>query len=112
MLVTHIYIVHVVGKPETPRNVQVIALKVQIIVKWHIENSGGFLQVLFIEYRKMFELKWNVVSAKNKTSTVIVGLQMDTVYFVRVFSRTIIGESKRSEEVIVKTGDNFNCQSL
>lgn len=88
-------------------SVQVIALKFKIIVKWHAGNSYDFLQTFFIEYRKSFDLEWSMVTAENKTSLTIDGLQIDTVYFVRLFSRTMAGESNKTGEVIVKTGDNY-----
>ncbi|CAC5424099.1 HMCN [Mytilus coruscus] len=93
-------------KPEIPRSVQVIALKFKIIVKWHAGNSYGFLQAFCIEYRKSFDLKWSLVAAESNTSVTIDGLQIDTVYFVRVFSRTMAGESNKTGEVIVKTGNH------
>lgn len=80
-------------------------MKLEILVKWRIGERGKFLQTFFIEYRKRFDLKWNIVPADSKTSLIIGGLQIDTIYFVRMFSRSILGESNKTEEVIVKTGD-------
>ncbi|VDI25834.1 Hypothetical predicted protein [Mytilus galloprovincialis] len=88
-----------------PRNFQVVALKLEIIVKWRAGNSGGMLQIFFIEYRNRFESEWNVITAEGKSSEVIDGLQMGTVYFVRMFSRNILGESNTTDEIIIKTGN-------
>lgn len=93
------------GKPEMPRNVQIIALYNTIIVTWQTSHNGGTQQTLFIEYKKYFELEWKSVPIENKTSTTIEGLQMDTVYAVRMFSKTSVGDSNKTGEVIVKTGN-------
>lgn len=89
-----------------PQNLRVVALKHEIIVKWLAGNSGGILQTLLIEYRNRFESAWNVITitTEGKTSEVIDGLQTDTVYFIRMFSRNILGESNTTDEIIIKTG--------
>lgn len=94
------------GIPEMPRNVKIIALYNRIIVTWQTSHNGGMQQTLFIEYKKYFELEWKSVPIEDKTSTTIEGLQMDTVYAVRMFSKTsCVGESNTTGEVIVKTGN-------
>lgn len=97
-----------------PKNLEVIALKIEIIVKWKNVASSKFPQAYFIEYRKRFDLEWTIVPADSKTSLVIDGLHMDTIYFVRMFSRSILGESNKTDEFIVKTGAvhfiNQSCQ--
>lgn len=100
-------IICILGKPEIPRNIQVIVSNLEIIVKWQAGNGGGLQQIFFIEYRKRYELEWSVIPAESKTSVGIDGLQMDTVYFVRVFSSTVVGESNKTDEIIVKTGNYF-----
>ncbi|CAC5424079.1 unnamed protein product [Mytilus coruscus] len=93
----------VADRPEMPQNFQVVALKLEIIVKWRAGNSGGMQQTFLVEYRSRFELEWSVITAEGKTSKVIDGLQMGTVYFVRMFSRNILGESNTTDEIIIKT---------
>lgn len=92
------------GTPEMPRNVQVLALVVTMIIKWHADKGDGMLPTFFIEYRKGFKQEWKVIPVKDKTSAVIDGLQADTVYTVRMFARTIVGNSNKTDEIIVKTG--------
>lgn len=87
-----------------PSNVQIIALDHEIIVKWQTGYKGRLQQTLFLEYKKHFELGWKSVAIENKTSTTIEGLQMDTVYVVRMFSKNYVGESNKTREIIVKTG--------
>lgn len=87
-----------------PQHFQVVALKLEIIVKWQAGNSGGILQTFVVQYRNRFESEWRVILAEGKTSEVIDGLQMSTVYFVRMFSRNILGKSNTTEEIIIKTG--------
>lgn len=93
------------GKPEMPSNVQVIAMNHKIIVKWKTGYNGGTQQALFIEYKKRVELEWKSVPTENKTSTTIAGLQMNTVYVVRMLSRNSVGESNKTEDIFVKTGN-------
>lgn len=95
---------NITGQPEMPKNVKVVALKFEIIVTWQSGRSDGLHTLFFIEYRKRFQLKWDIFPAESKTSVVIDGLQMDTIYFVRLFSKTISGNSNRTDVVIVQTG--------
>lgn len=87
-----------------PRNVQVLTLEVKLTVKWKAGNGYGMRQTFVVEYREGFVQEWNVIPAIGDTSVVIDGLQAKTVYFVRLFALTIIGESNKTDEIIVKTG--------
>lgn len=87
-----------------PRNVQVLTLKVKLVVKWKAGKGYGMRQTFVIEYRKGFEQEWNVIPAVSDTTVVINGLQDETVYFVRLFALTSLGESNKTDEIMVTTG--------
>lgn len=95
---------NITGQPNPPQDVKVIALKLEIIVTWKSGRSDGLHTIFFVEYRKRFQLQWSIFPAESKTSVVIDGLQMDTIFYVRLFARTISGDSNRTDVVIVQTG--------
>lgn len=87
-----------------PTHVQVLTLDENIIVKWKPGKSDGMLQTFFIQFRKRFEFEWSVIPADGETFVIIDGLQAETVYFVRVFTMTIVGESNKTDKIMVQTG--------
>lgn len=96
-------------RPEMPRDVQVLTLEVKLIVKWKAEESYGMLQTFFIEYQEGFKQEWNVIPSEGETSVVVDGLQAETVYGLRLFAMTIVGESNKTDEIMVKTGKYLIC---
>lgn len=87
-----------------PIHVQVVPLNIEIIVKWKAEISRELQTTFFVEYRKHLQHTWNILSAESETSVVIEGLHIDTVYYIRLFTRTVVGDSQKTDELIVKTG--------
>ncbi|CAC5417059.1 unnamed protein product [Mytilus coruscus] len=91
-----------------PQNIKAVALHTQIIVKWTDNHDIGLQGTFFVEYRKHFESQWSRVSAEDKFTAIINGLQPGAVYFLRVYSKNAAGESSKSDVIIVKTGSSFH----
>lgn len=87
-----------------PKNIQSLALTNDIIVMWQAGYVGGLRQSFFIEYRKDVDVRWLINSAGEQYIFVIKGLKSDTVYIVRMYSKTDYGESDRTDEIISTTG--------
>lgn len=95
------------GRPTTPTDVQTIALTNKIIVKWHAGHNSGLQQIFHIEYRKHLDVIWKSLSAGEKSTFVITRLEPDTVYILRMYGKTVAGESNRTDEIILATGYFF-----
>lgn len=64
-----------------------------------------------VKYRKHFDQSWSQISVVGSYTATISGLEPDTVYLVRVYSKTGAGESEGTAEIIVKTGiHNFHMK--
>ncbi|CAC5368502.1 NCAM [Mytilus coruscus] len=86
-----------------PQNVKAVALDSRIIVKWTANRHIRQQEMFHVEYRKHSESSWSRVSAENRSTAIINGLQPNTAYFVRVYSKTAAGESDKTDVIIVKT---------
>ncbi|VDI18928.1 Hypothetical predicted protein [Mytilus galloprovincialis] len=82
---------------KAPHNVKAVPLDFKIIVKWTANRNIRSQEIFQVEYRIHFESSWSRVSAGNRSTAIINGLQPDTAYFVRVYSKTPAGESDRSD---------------
>lgn len=92
------------GRPSAPRNIQTVALINAIILKWHAGYDGGLRKEFCIEYRQHIDVKWQTLSAGEQSTFVISSLEPDSVYIVRMYSQNTVGESNRTDEIILKTG--------
>lgn len=69
--------------------------------------------MFFVEYRKHVKATWKMLSTGEQSTFVITRLEPNTVYIVRMYSKTAAGESNRTEEIILRTGKTLNdCNCL
>ncbi|CAC5368485.1 HMCN [Mytilus coruscus] len=90
---------------KAPQNIMAVAFSDRIIVKWTSDLDIGLQETFVVEYRKHVESSWSQVSVEDRYTAVINGLVADTVYLVRVYSRTASRKSDRTDNIIVKTGN-------
>ncbi|CAC5417041.1 HMCN [Mytilus coruscus] len=88
---------------KAPQNIMAVAFSDRIIVKWTSDLDIGLQETFVVEYRKHVESLWSQVFVENRYTAVIDGLVTDTVYLIRVYSRTASGKSYRTNNIIVKT---------
>lgn len=82
-----------------------VAFSDRIIVQWTSDLDIGLKETFVVEYRQHIETSWSQVSVENKYTAVISRLVADTVYLIRVYSRTASRKSYRTKNIIVKTGN-------
>lgn len=92
------------GPPSAPNNIRAVALDNMILIKWTGDFSVELQITFFLEYRKHFETLWNTVSVEDKSSIVLTGLEFDTIYLLRIYSKTMAGESNTTDDILIKTG--------
>ncbi|CAC5426702.1 unnamed protein product [Mytilus coruscus] len=102
-------IVNVLYPPRTPANIKAFTQSDIILVKWTADYDIGLQKTIFVEYRKHYESRWNQVSAVNRSTVIINGLDPGTIYLLRLYSTTAGGESNKTDEIIVKTGSRRLC---
>ncbi|CAC5422324.1 unnamed protein product [Mytilus coruscus] len=90
--------------PCMPKILRTVAQQTQIFVLWIPGFDGGFLQWFIIEYKEIGDLYWKNQTTRSSNSIVIGGLQPATKYLIRMFSRNMIDDSNRTEEILIKTG--------
>ncbi|CAC5393261.1 TTN [Mytilus coruscus] len=86
------------NQPQTPTNMTVVQYESHMIVSWIPEFNGGFKQDFFIQYRTDDTELWTTTgpvkdNLGNKMKYAIYELVSTKQYFVRMFSRNIIGDS-------------------
>lgn len=95
----------------TPQHIRAVAMDNTIIVRWTADLDSGLQKTFFVEYRKHFDQSWSRISVAESSTATINGLEPDTVYLVRVYSKTGVGVSVGTAEIIVKTGiNNFSMK--
>ncbi|CAC5390334.1 unnamed protein product [Mytilus coruscus] len=91
--------------PFMPKILQTGAKQTQIFVLWIPGFNGGYPQWFIIEYKEIEDIYWNNQTTNSSNSTVIGGLQPETKYLIRMFSRNMIDDSNKTEEIIIQTAD-------
>ncbi|CAC5387657.1 unnamed protein product [Mytilus coruscus] len=91
--------------PGIPQILRAVPKQTEIAVLWNPGFHGGYHRWFIIEYRKVGDIYWSNQTTNSPNSTVIGGLQPVTIYLIRMFSRNRIHDSKRTEEILIQTGN-------
>ncbi|VDI35763.1 Hypothetical predicted protein [Mytilus galloprovincialis] len=89
--------------PEIPKILRTVAQQTQFSVLWKPGFDGGYLQRFIVEYKKIGDIYWNYQTTRSSNFIIIGGLQPATKYLIRMFSRNLIDDSKRTEEILIQT---------
>ncbi|XP_052103597.1 uncharacterized protein LOC127737105 [Mytilus californianus] len=89
--------------PFMPKILQTAAKQTQIFVLWIPGFNGGFSQWFNVEYKEIGEIYWKSITTRSFNLIVIGGLQPATKYLIRMFSRNMIDDSNRTEEILIQT---------
>ncbi|CAC5358912.1 DSCAML1 [Mytilus coruscus] len=102
-----------VSCPETPEIMKIMPKESKVIVQWRARFHGGFRQSFFIQCRRRDVQYWNtiVVSDPRMHIDSIDGLTPGTEYFIRIYSKNIIGKSDLRDVILIKTGATKDSDS-
>ncbi|CAC5418103.1 unnamed protein product [Mytilus coruscus] len=103
-----IKVVSVPGPQFMPKILRTVAKQTQISVFWRPGFNGGYQQWFIIEYKKVGDIYWKYQTTSSYNSTVIGGLQPPTEYLFRIFSRNMIDDSNKTEEISIKTDESIS----
>ncbi|CAG2196317.1 unnamed protein product [Mytilus edulis] len=88
--------------PDMPKFIRTVAQQTQFSVLWKPGFDGGVLQRFIVEYKKIGDIHWNYQTTRSNF-IIIGGLQPATKYLIRMFSRNLIDDSNRTEEILIQT---------
>ncbi|CAG2196322.1 unnamed protein product [Mytilus edulis] len=91
--------------PYMPKIIRTVPQQTQFSVLWKPGFDGGYPQRFIVEYKKIVDIYWNYQTTRSSNSIVIGGLQPATKYIVRMFSRNMIDDSNRTEEILIQTSN-------
>lgn len=93
------------GAPFMPKIIRTVAKQKQISVLWKPGFNGGYHQWFIVEYKEIEEIYWNNHTTNLSNLAVIGGLQHATKYIIRMFSRNMINDSNKTEDILILTGN-------
>lgn len=88
-----------------PKIIRTVAQQTQFSVLWKPGFDGDVLQRFIVEYTKIGDIHWNYQTTGSSNFIIIGGLQPATKYLIRMFSRNLFGDSNRTEEILIQTGN-------
>lgn len=105
------------GSPSLPLNVTIFPISNGAQISWIQNFNGGFNQTFFIDYHLKDDNIWMTIQLQNSTNSrkiswTIGNLHPGCLYVFRMFSRNKIGDSNKTEEIVVKIpGNLLTCRA-